>query len=283
MCMGDLLLIGAAALIGFGSGILSALLGVGGAVVSTPAIRLVGASPIAAVGSTVPAVLPSAISGGIKYARSGLVDVRLAVTLGTSGAAFALVGAWVAASVDARLLMVATAALMAWSGISVVRSGRKRQPAPAAAEESSARPRSVGAAAAEPEVDTTRVRDVPTPVVALLGAGGGFMAGLLGIGGGVVLMPVLTGVLRLPVKRAVASSLVAVAILSVPALVAHLWFGHVDPRYAIPLVLGVIPGAQIGARITIASSEQTVRRAFGIFIVLAALLYGGVELYGILT
>ena len=69
-------------LVGVGAGILSALLGVGGAVVTTPAIRVLGATPILAVGSTVPAILPAAISGTWRYAKAGLVDWRAALGLG---------------------------------------------------------------------------------------------------------------------------------------------------------------------------------------------------------
>jgi uncharacterized membrane protein YfcA len=47
------------AVIGFGTGVLSGMFGIGGAVVSTPAIRALGASPLAAVGSTIPSILPS--------------------------------------------------------------------------------------------------------------------------------------------------------------------------------------------------------------------------------
>ena len=56
------------------------------------------------------------------------------------------------------------------------------------------------------------------------------------------------GLLKLPMKLAVGSSLVAVAIFSVPALVTHALLGHIDWRFALPLVVGVVPGAQVGAR-----------------------------------
>ena len=106
---------------------LSALLGIGGAVVTTPAVRVLGATPIEAVGSTVPAILPGAISGAYRYTKAGLVDWTLALSLGISGAVFALGGAWVSDLVDGRLLMVLTAVLMLWSGVSVVRGGDRAE------------------------------------------------------------------------------------------------------------------------------------------------------------
>ncbi|MEI2696858.1 MAG: sulfite exporter TauE/SafE family protein [Microthrixaceae bacterium] len=242
--------------VGVVAGALSALLGIGGAVVTTPAVRVLGATPIEAVGSTVPAILPGAISGSIRYAKAGLVDWTLALGLGVSGAVFALAGAWVSDLVGGRPLMVLTAVLMLWSGVSVGR-GADRPPS----EE------------AEPQGPRSALW-----LISLVGAASGFVAGLLGVGGGIVMVPAMTGPLRIPMKRAVASSLVAVAIFSVPALVAHLVLGHIDWRFALPLMAGVVPGAQLGAHMTIGAAEHHVRRWFGVLVVVVALVYGFTEL-----
>ncbi len=242
--------------IGVVAGALSALLGIGGAVVTTPAVRVLGATPIEAVGSTVPAILPGAISGSIRYAREGLVEWRLALGLGVSGTVFALGGAWLSDVVGGRPLMVLTAALMLWSGVSVVRGADRSVPD---------QPLEVGSGP-------------PIWSIVLVGAASGFVAGLLGVGGGIVMVPAMTGPLHVPMKRAVASSLVAVAIFSVPALVTHVLLGHVDWRFALPLMAGVVPGAQIGARMTIGAAEHRVRQWFGILVVLVAVLYGVTEL-----
>ena len=58
--------------IGAASGVLSALFGVGGAVLTTPGVRVLGLSPIMSVGSTIPAILPGAITGTVRYQREGL-------------------------------------------------------------------------------------------------------------------------------------------------------------------------------------------------------------------
>ncbi|MFM7064511.1 MAG: sulfite exporter TauE/SafE family protein, partial [Actinomycetes bacterium] len=128
---------------------------------------------------------------------------------------------------------------------------------------------------------TTVLREVPrhSPVtVAGLGAVAGFVAGLLGVGGGIVMVPVLTGPLKFPVRAATASSLVAVAIFSLPALVTHAVLGHINWFFATALMLGVVPGAQIGASLTIRSSERTIRTAFGVFIVLMAVVFAATQL-----
>ncbi len=56
----------AVVLVGVASGVLSGMFGVGGAVITTPGVRVLGATPIEAVGSTIPAILPSAASGTLR-------------------------------------------------------------------------------------------------------------------------------------------------------------------------------------------------------------------------
>ena len=282
-------------LVGFGAGVLSALLGVGGAVITTPAVRLLGASPIQAVGSTVPAILPGAISGTLRYAKEGLVDWQAALGLGIAGAVFAVGGALTSDHVDGRVLMLFTAALMLWSGLTVVRGGRKAA-APAepsavlvapAEQDGGVDELLEGIEASETELAfiedapgdgaaTARVGH-PLPLLAGLGAASGFVAGLLGVGGGIVMVPVLTGPLKVPMRSAVASSLVAVAIFSVPTLITHWALGHIDWTYALPLMIGVVPGARVGAHLTIGSSERTIRLLFGVLIIVLAVIYGASE------
>ncbi|MCB1247799.1 MAG: sulfite exporter TauE/SafE family protein [Acidimicrobiales bacterium] len=262
----DLVAIVGTLVVGFGAGMLSGMFGVGGAVISTPAIRALGATPIEAVGSTIPAILPAAISGALRYAKEGLVDWRIAGTCGIAGTVMAIVGAKVSDLVDARWLMVATAVLVLWSGVGSIRKGLAMEGDHDVVLD---------------EEDGERSADVPA--LAGVGAVAGFLAGLLGIGGGAIMMPLFTSVLRLPVKVAVASSLVAVAIFSIPAMVSHAWLGHINWAFALLLVAGTVPGARVGSKIAIATADRRMRILLGVFFCIIAFVYGGRELVDILT
>lgn len=269
--------------VGFVAGVLSGMFGVGGAVLTTPGIRALGATPIEAVGSTVPAIIPSAVSGTFRYARAGVVNWRLGLTCGLTGALLAVVGATAADHVEGHLLMVLTAGLLAWSGISTWRSGRRvvREPAAPEAVPSGEAPTTLPAGdpvSVGPGSGAGGGARHPTGFLAVVGAGSGFLAGFLGVGGGVVLMPVFTSVLKVPIKEAVASSLVAVALFSVPALVTHAALGHIHWGYALLLAIGTVPGAQVGSRLTLGSSDRLVRTLFGVFLVVLATVYGVSEL-----
>src|SRR5688572_15414077 len=80
-------------LAGVGTGVLSAAFGVGGAVVSTPAIRALGLPATLAVGTTLPSILPSAISGALRYARERMIDWRVVRWTVPAGVAASVCGA----------------------------------------------------------------------------------------------------------------------------------------------------------------------------------------------
>lgn len=263
---------GAVVLVGSASGVLAGMVGIGGAVITTPGIRFLGATPIEAVGSTIPAILPGSVSGAVRYHRAGLVAWPVALVTGLVGSGFSVLGAWLSDVVDARGLMLVTAGMV---GLSAVQTWRARQAAHSEPENLSEGNHAAGAQeVTESTVDDGPKDGPPVPAVAAIGAGAGMLAGLLGVGGGLVLVPGFTHLLRLDPKRAVATSLPAVAIFSVPAMVTHAVLGHVNWSYALLLTVGVIPGARLGARFTIDGSEARLRLVMSIFFGLLAIVYG---------
>jgi uncharacterized membrane protein YfcA len=104
----------------------------------------------------------------------------------------------------------------------------------------------------------------PHPLVRLAAIGvlAGVYSGFLGLGGGFVIVPALTRYLGMPVKRAIGTSLVTVAVLAIPGTITHYFLGHIDPWLALFLAIGVVPGAMIGARLTAGASDRAIRLAF---------------------
>ena len=262
-------------LVGVGTGVLSGMFGVGGAVLSTPGIRLLGASPLIAIGSTLPSVLPSAAVGTVTYTRERLVEVRVALVAGGVGAAFAVAAARLTTAIpgDGHLQQIATAALLSFSSWRLVRSAHEERPDLARPAE--ARP-------AEETIPTELGREAAPRgfgawTLAVTGAAAGSVSGLLGIGGGVILVPAFVEVLRLPIKRAVATSLVVVGILAVPGTITHAVLGNIDWRFALWLTVGVIPGARLGSGITVGARERTIRLFFGLFLLVLSIVYGLAE------
>ena len=240
---------------GLVTGVLSGMFGVGGAVVSTPAIRALGATPLEGVGSTLPSIIPSAVSGSLRYRREGLIVVRVAVWTAAFGLLAAVGGALLAGAVpgEGHLLMLLTAGLLMFTA--------HRTGAP------SALPADEGAQS-EPATRRTEAWRLAT-----IGMAAGGLSGLLGVGGGILMVPAFTGWVRLTIKEAVATSLVCVGVLAAPGTVTHALLGHVAWSFAVPLSIAVIPGARLGAHLAIRATERGLRLAVGIGLGVIALVY----------
>lgn len=242
---------------------MSGAFGVGGAVISTPGIRALGVSAIVAVGSTLPSVLPSAISGSLRYHRERLIDwdaVKLTVPLGLVAAAG---GAFVADLIpgDGHVLMLLTAALLAFTAYRMFASARKSR----------------REALEELDADDAPEKRAPARF-ALVGAMAGMFSGLLGIGGGVVMVPAFHSIAGMKVKAAIATSLVCVAAFAVPGTVTHALKGNIDWRVASALTIFVIPGARLGAAMTVKSNDVRLRLAVAVFLGTVSLIYAIGEL-----
>lgn len=262
--------------LGVFTGMMSALFGVGGAVVSTPGIRALGASAILAVGTTLPSIIPSAVSGTLRYVRERMVDWRVVAWTVPTGIA-ASVGGSVLSHVipgNGHLLMIFTAGLLAFTAW---RMGRAPTAPPRPDTEAEAEAEGVLDASAVGGVRVRARHDSP-PVLAGIGVMAGGLSGLLGIGGGIAMVPAFTELIKLPLKTAIATSLVCVGAFAVPGTIAHAVLGDIDWRFAILLAVGVVPGARLGAALAIRTPTVRLRVAVAVFLGLIAVLYAGGEI-----
>jgi uncharacterized protein len=272
--MSDLWRIVLSAVVGVGTGVLSGMFGIGGAVASTPAIRVLGASPLAAVGSTLPSIIPSAVSGAFRYRREELIHWRVVVWTTSAGVAAAVGGALLTTVVpgNGHPLMILTAAMVAFSAYRLSRPVETPEPESVVAMEGI-----TDAAPGLAHPSSGRRRDEAWRLV-VIGLGAGGLSGLLGIGGGVLMVPLFTSWVRLSIKEALATSLACVGVLAVPGMITHAALGHIDWLFALPLCVGVIPGARLGAHLTIRSSDRTLRVMVGVILGLIALVYAAGEI-----
>jgi len=262
--------------IGFVSGVLSGAFGIGGGIITTPAIALIlGAPALIAVGTPLPVIFPSAVTGAINYFKRGSLDVRVGVTCGLVGSAFAVVGALVTQFVGGTVVLLATAALILYTAVDMILQVlRPPRIGLQAAEERDAfgEIEATGSSGPPGTSDQPRHGGASAPIAwwsyATIGALTGFYSGFLGLGGGFVLVPILTRWLGFDIKRAIGTSLLAIAILSIPGTITHALLGHIDWGLAAMLAVGVIPGAMLGSKIALGSSDRALRIAFAVMLLL---------------
>ncbi|MDQ1379296.1 MAG: uncharacterized protein QOJ71_15, partial [Actinomycetota bacterium] len=98
-------------LVGVATGVLSGMFGIGGAVISTPAIRALGATALQAIGSTLPSILPSSIAGSLRYRRENMIRPRIVVLTSSLGVPASIVGSRLSDAVpgNGHALMILTA------------------------------------------------------------------------------------------------------------------------------------------------------------------------------
>ncbi len=248
-------------LVGVATGVMSGMFGIGGAVVSTPAIRVLGATALQAVGSTLPSIFPSSISGSLRYQREHLILPRVVAWTTPFGVVSSVAGSRLSDTVpgNGHVLMLATAALVAYTAY------RTAYPTARTTERSGDVPRD----------DWLRL--------AIIGFAAGGLSGLLGIGGGILMVPAFLAWVGLPLKETIATSLVCVGIFAIPGTITHWYLGHIDWTFAIPLAIGVIPGAQIGAHFTITASDRKLRYTVGAALGVIAVVYAAGEVVALVS
>lgn len=235
---------------GFAAGVLSGAFGVGGGIITTPAVRLLGGTPIQAVATPLPVIIPTAITGAISYWKAGEVSIRGVRWGVVPGIAGAIAGALMTEISDARLLLLVTAILLAVQSVRIWR----------------------GAGTPERARGTT-----PGWEYALAGGAAGFVSGLLGVGGGIIFVPIATTMLGMPLKRALGTSLVLISIVAIPGTLVHGVLDNIDWLIFLVLVIGVIPGAWLGARLSLRARETSLRMSVAAFLFLVAVGYGTYE------
>jgi uncharacterized membrane protein YfcA len=224
-------------------GLLIGMFGVGGSSVATPLLSLVGVRALAAVASPLPATIPGAVLALRPYVKSG--DARpKAAGWSLLGAVPATVfGAYLSKKVGGDGLLVLSGLMLLTVGVRVI--------LPITDEH-----REAGTA-----------RRMNRPMLVAAAAGVGLMTGLLANGGGFLLMPMYLLVFGLRMRQAVGTSLMVVAVLSIPTLITHAALGHVDWAVAALFALGVVPTSVVGSHYSARFGTGMQRRTFGIFLI----------------
>lgn len=234
-------------------GVSLGLLGGGGSILTVPILTIgAGMETKAAIASSLFVVAVTSGAGVIAHARAGRVDWRIGVVFGLAGMAGAFGGGRLAAYIPGNVLMVLFGLMMAATAIAMLR-----------------KPRTV--------IAPVR-RELPTKTIIIEGILVGIVTGLVGAGGGFLVVPALVLLGGLSMDRAVGTSLVVISMKSFAGLAGHL--GHVSIDW--PIVLAVtglaIGGSFIGGALAGRIQPASLRRGFGVFVIVMAVVVLGKEL-----
>lgn len=228
-------------------GVLFGLFGVGGSSFATPALGLLGVPGLIAVAAPLPATIPAAIAGMVNYVRRRQVEWSVARWSIYGGVPATIVGAMLSRYVGGQALLIASGVVLGVVGVRIL------LPLPEA--------RLV--------MHTRRRATVVVPAA----AGIGLFTGMLANGGGFLLVPLFVLVLGLTMPESAGTSLVVIAVLSIPTLATHWALGHIDWAVAAAFAAGSIPGAAAGSMLAQRLPAEAMKRGFGILLIVFAIYF----------
>lgn len=209
--------------IGMIGGFLSGLLGLGGGVVMLPLLTLIGNVPFKlATGTDLVHVCIAAATGLVVYFRRDLVDVKAGLVIGISGVAGGFASTWLSVYLSVFSLQFIYLFVV---GLAIVLLSVRLK------------------------VDNEQYRKGAFNKAAgvVIGLGVGSLAGLLGVGGGFLIIPLMTYFLNIPLRLAIGTSLLIILITSSGAIGAKFQVGQIDLWITLLVVSGSIAGALLGA------------------------------------
>ena len=267
--------------IGLIAGLLGSTLGVGGGIFTVPMLTLVLHLPIhIAIGSSLVAIVATSSTATSQYTKSRLTNVRLGLILETATTPGAIVGGLVVVFLGSSVLSALFGVVLIYVAYTMI----TRQPHGTEDNPPEHSPAKHGNASGSSSkwlgnsyYDQNLHKRVSYSVSHIReGLGAGFFAGglssLLGIGGGIVQVPILNLVMGLPMKPAIATSSFMIAITATVGALMHYYHGHIYPAIVAPLIIGVFLGARLGTEIAQRARGALLRRVFGMLLLVAALL-----------
>lgn len=195
--------------LGLLAGVFSGLLGVGGGLVFSPILLLLGLSPHQALATSTLAIVPTTLGGTVSHLRTGRLPLRSGACVGLSAVASGLIFSRLGGLLSGWHLLALQALLYGLLALTI-----------------------------DPTEETlSRSEDRPAAVAGLIGVGavGGFAGGLLGLGGGLLMVPLMVRGLRVPLRQAIRLSTLAVLCSSSAASLQFLAGERVNTAMALLL------------------------------------------------
>ena len=251
------------------AGFLGSLTGLGGGVVVVPALTLaLGVDMKYAIGASLVSVIATSSGAAAAYVREGFSNIRIGTFLEIATTIGAVLGAFLASRFSTHALAIVfglillQAAYMSFKGVP---ENAER----IASDALATRLRLGGAYPVGGSPQSYGVRHVPAGFVMMFGAGA--LSGLLGIGSGAVKVIAMDRIMHIPFKVSTTTSNFMIGVTAAASAGLYLKHGYINPQVAMPVMLGVLTGALVGAKLLVHMRVKTLRMLFGVVILALAI------------
>jgi uncharacterized membrane protein YfcA len=268
----DLLLTLAVLVVALIAGTLGSLLGLGGGIIVIPALTLaLGFNMQEAIGASLVGVIASSTGAAARYVHEGFTNVRLGMLLETSTTIGSVLGAIVAIYLDQKILLLFFSAILVYSSFHMLT--KKEKVFRPEDIEKEGQLLDLSCTYVDPKSGSEvcyGVKGVKTGLGASLAAGG--LSGLLGVGGGVIKVPVMNACMCVPMKAATATSNFMIGVTALAGALIYFRHGLIEPVLGASVAIGLLFGAMIGTKLIDHVDNASLRRMFGAILILVAIL-----------
>jgi len=261
----------------FAAGLLGALTGLGGGVVLVPLLTIFFKVDIRyAIGASLVSVIATSSGAAAAYVKEGFSNIRIGMFLEIATTLGALCGAFLATVLSTTFLAIIFGLVLLYSAY------LSRQPRPRAQRNLAPNPLATrlrlngSFPSEEGGLRPYNVQNVPTGFSLMFGAGA--LSGLLGIGSGAVKVLAMDQAMKIPFKVSTTTSNFMIGVTAAASAGIYLSRGYIDPGLAMPVMLGVLGGSLLGARILIRAETRVLRLVFSLVIAFlgAQMIYKGI-------
>jgi len=246
---------------GFLIAIVASLTGIGGGIFIVPVLTFFYEfAPANAVGTSLTTIIFTAVAAALNYAKQRRIYWRTGLILAVVTMPGAYLGAWLTTQLQPRDLGLIFGFFLIFVAVYIITDlsnlGHSKNQDKTSTQKS----------------DSELAKSGRTMAI---GAGlsffGGLASGLLGIGGGLLVVPIMTFAIGMLIHLATATSMFTMIFTSISGVTQHYQANHINFESALLLALGAIFGAQVGAYASKRISGKNLRRVFGIVVIISGI------------
>ncbi len=250
--------------VGIIASIAGALLGIGGGIIIVPALSIMLKLPMQnAIAISLATIVSTSILVTAKNIKNNLINIDMGLFLELSTSVFAIAASFIAVLINQDILKGLFGSFLLFVAYFMYKKPETEEVF--AAKE---------AKFSYFDAKTNReiYYDIKNPKIAIaVSSVAGFLSGLLGIGGGVIKVPILNGVCKVPMKVASATSSMMVGITAAASSLVYLRHGYIIPGLVLFTSLGAVFGSKIGLHISRNAKNETIKKVFVVILIFTAI------------
>ena len=218
-------------------GLLSGFFGIGGGTILIPLLLMLGYETKAAIGISVVQMVFSSVYGSYLNNKKGTLDVKMVSVIGAGGFVGALLSGYIAAVLSDKILEIM---FLSFALFALLRLFFKTH-------------------------EDVQEKSLHYSILLLIGAVLGAFSMTIGVGGSILLVPILVGFLHVSLKKAVSAGLFFVVFSSVSGLISHALKGHIDYQSGVIIGLASLIGVYVGIHLKERVSHKVQKRLLVVF------------------